>query len=238
MTLLTSDQGEFGRVKSDRRRRLAIAAAVVGALVLIGAAGSYIYWQRLKSTPQYSLALLIDAAKRDDQKTIDALVDVDSVVDDFLPQIMGKAVELYGRGLPPEVIGRLSKIASPVLPAVKDRARAVLPGLIRDRVERFGNVPFAAMVIGAGQYLDIKVTGDTATVKSKIPEHPLELKMRRNGPHWQIVGVKDDDLAGSIANKIGQEIIAIAAGGLKNTAQSLGVGNLADLLKQAEEMLQ
>lgn len=226
------------RVGSRRRRMLAIAAAVLGAIAVIGIAASFLYWQSLKTTPQYSLALLIDAAKRDDQAAIDTLVDVDSVVDDFLPQITSKAAEMYGKGLPPAVIGQLTKIAAPILPAVKDRARAVLPGIIRDRVERFGNVPFAAMVIGAGQYLDIKVKGDTAIVKSKLPEHPLELKMRRNGDRWQIIGVKDDKLATDIARKVGQEIIAIAMGSVRKTADSLGVGNLADLLKQAEELIQ
>ena len=47
-----------------------------------------------------------------DQKTIDEVVDTNAVVDDFLPQITGKAVELYGRGLPPEIISRVSQIAA------------------------------------------------------------------------------------------------------------------------------
>lgn len=228
---------EVNQTSGRRWRILKIIAAVVAVIFVIGAIGSYLYWQSLRSSPQYSLALLVDAAKRDDQQMIDSLISVDQVVDDFLPQITTKAVELYGRGLPPAIVGQLTKVAAPMLPAVKDRARAVLPGLIRDRVGKFGNVPFAAMVLGAGQYLDIKVSGETATVKSKLPEHPLELKMRRNGERWQIVGVKDDQLATDIAKKIGQEIIAIAMGGINKTVNSLGVGNLADLLKQAEEII-
>lgn len=93
------------------------------------------------------------------------------------------------------------------------------------------------MVLGAGQYLDIKVSGDNAIVKSKLPEHPLELKMRRNGARWQIVGVRDEQLATDIAKKIGQEIISIAMGGINKTANQLGIGNLADLLRQAEELI-
>lgn len=220
-----------------RKRFLVIGLALVAVISLIGSLGSYIYWQRLKDTPQYSLALLIDAAKRDDQNEIDELINIDNVVDDFLPQITVKAVEIYGRGLPPAIVGQLTKVAAPMMPAVKDRARAVLPGLIRERVERFGNVPFAAMVLGAGQYLDIKVSGDNAIVKSKLPEHPLELKMRRNGARWQIVGVRDEQLATDIAKKIGQEIISIAMGGINKTANQHGIGNLADLLRQAEELI-
>ena len=211
---------------------------VLMTVALIAVIGGFIYYQTLKDTPQYSLALLVDAAKRNDQAGVDSQVNVDAVVDDFVPQITSKAAELYGRGLPPAVINKLASIAVPVLPAVKDRARAELPRLIRDRVERFPNMPFPAMVMGAGRYLDITVNGDMATVKSKLPEHPLEMKMRRNGDRWQIVGVKDEKLATDIARTIGQQIIAIAMGGLnKKTADSMGVGNLADLLRQAEELV-
>ncbi len=214
-----------------------IARVILLVFLLIGV-GVFFYYQSLKSTPQYSLALLVDAAKRNDQPTIDSVVNVDAVVDDFLPQITEKAAELYGKGLPPTVISKLTSVAEPILPAVKDRARAELPRLIRDRVERFPNAPFPAMVLGAGRYLDITVTGDTAVVKSKLPEHPLELKMRRNGDRWQVVGVKDEQLATDIARRIGQQIIAIATTGLnRKTADMLGVGNLGDLLRQAEELV-
>lgn len=110
-----------------RKRFLVIGLALVAVISLIGSLGSYIYWQRLKDTPQYSLALLIDAAKRDDQNEIDELINIDNVVDDFLPQITVKAVEIYGRGLPPAIVGQLTKVAAPMMPAVKDRARRQTP---------------------------------------------------------------------------------------------------------------
>ncbi|MFM9903580.1 MAG: hypothetical protein ACKVQJ_03290 [Pyrinomonadaceae bacterium] len=226
------------RSESRWLRVTRIVARVLVGLILIGAIASYFYWQSLKNTPQYSLALLIDAAKRDDLKAVDSLVNVDAVVDDLIPQITGKAAELYGRGLPPQVIAKMTSVAAPILPAVKDRARAELPRLIRDRMERFPNMPFAVMVVGVDRYMDIKVSGDTAIVRSKLPERPLEMKMRRNGVGWQIVGVKDDELATNIARAIGQQIIAIATNGMnKRTAETLSVGNLADLLRQAEELV-
>ncbi len=214
-----------------------VARVFIG-LLLIACIGGYLYYRSLRDTPQYSLALLVESAKNNDKAGVDSLVDVDAVVDDFIPQITGKAAELYGRGLPPAVIDKLATIATPVLPAVKARARAELPRLIRDRVERLPNAPFFVMVLGANRYMDILVTGDTATVKSKLSDHPFEMKMRRKGDKWQIVGVKDEKLATDIARTIGQQIIAIAMGGLnKKTADSLGVGNLADLLRQAEELV-
>jgi len=214
-----------------------LAVFVIGLVVAL-AIGGFAYYQSFKDEPQYSLALLVDAAKRDDKAAIAQFIDIDAVVDDFVPQITDKAIELYGRGMPPAVIAKAQKLATPILPAVKERAKAELPRVIRVRTEKFGNVPFAAMVMGADQYLDITVTGDTALVKSKVPEHTFEVRMKRLGDRWQIVGVKEEQLATDIARTIGQQIIAIASKGLtRETADSLGVGNIADLLRQAEQLV-
>jgi hypothetical protein len=215
----------------------AVACIIVFSLAAIVVLGVFVYYQTLRSTPEYSLALLVEAAKQDDKEAIDSLVDIDAVVDDFMPQVTDKAIELYGRGQPPEILRKVAKLATPLLPAVKERAKAELPRVIRQRTEGFGYVPFFAMVMGAGKYLDIRIESDTATLKSKVAERPLEMKMRRKGDRWQIVGVKDEQLATAIARKIGQEIMAIAVGGGKGAAEQFGIGNLSDLLKQAEELV-
>lgn len=220
------------------KQTLKIIAITLVSVVAVAAVAGFLYYRSFWNTPQYSLALLVDAAKRDDKPEIDKLVNIDTVVDDFVPQITNKAVEMYGRGLPPTIIGKVAKLATPLFPALKQRARAELPRVIRDRTARFGNVPFFAMVLGAEKYLDITVTGDTALVKSKLPEHTLEMTMRRIDGRWQIAGVKDEKLATDIARAVGQQIITIAIGGLnKESADTLGVGNLADLLRQAEELV-
>jgi hypothetical protein len=233
----------FGEYQQPKKRgkfvKIAgVTAILLGVILLIGAIGGYFYWQSYKNTPQYSLALLIDAARRDDQAMIDQLVDTNAVVDDFLPQITGKAAELYGRGLPPQALARVAQVAAPILPAVKERAKAELPRVIREKTEKFANVPFAAIVLGADKYLEITQEGDAAFVKSKLADRPLEVKMKRNGDKWQVIGVTDEQLATRIAQKIGQEIIAVAAkGGINNAGRNLGVNNLQDLLKQAEDIL-
>lgn len=219
------------------KRPFAIAGLVLLGLAVVGGIGFLIYYQSLKSTPQYSLALLVDAAKRDDKAQVNTLVNIDAVVEDFVPQITNKAVEMYGRGQPPEVLRKVARLALPLLPAVKERAKTELPRVIRERTSQFGSVPFFAMVLGADRYLDIKVNGDEAIVTSKLPEHQLEMKMRRNGDRWQIVGVRDEQVATAIARKIGQEVMAIAVGGGKRAADQFGIGNLTELLKQAEELV-
>ena len=211
--------------------------ALILLVVIVTAAGC-LYWRSLRSTPQYSLALLIDAARRDDKQQVGDLVDTDKVVDSFIPEIINSAVEIYGRGLPPQTIANLTVVAQPIMPALKDRARVELPKVIRDRTSKFDRLPFAAIVMGADRYLDIKINGDTADVTSKIPDKPLQLKMTRSGDHWQVVGVEDKDLAEKIAQTVGQQIIAVASGArIGDASKNLGVKNLSDVLKQAEELL-
>ena len=220
------------------KRTWKIVGIVALSLVAIAGISGYLYYRSFKNTPQYSLALLVDAAKRDDKEEIAKLVDTDAVVDDFVAQIVQHAVDLYGRGLPPSVIDKIGSLAQPLMPSIKERARAELPGAIRVRSQRLANVPFFAMVFAADKYLDIKVNGDLATVKSKDPNRPLEMRMRRNGDRWQVVGVKDDQLATDIARSIGQQIISLATAKLTDAAaEKLGVGNLFNLLKQAEELV-
>ena len=223
--------------KRSSGKRIALwALGIFAALLVIASAGFYFYWASLRSTPQYSLALIIDAAKQNDQSTVNKLVDIDAVVDDFLPQITGKAIELYGRGMGPDIIHRVAKVAAPVMPAVKERARAELPGAIRKKTSEFGNVPFAAMVLGADTYLDIRIDGDTATVRSKVPEHDFEVRMKRDGDRWKIVGLTDEKLATTIAKRVGQDILAIATNNNSSAKTRLGVKNVNELLNEAEKI--
>ncbi len=214
---------------------LKIFGGLLILFLLVGTVGGYFYWRSLKTTPQYSLALLVDAARRDDQKAIDELVNTDAVVDDFMPQITDKAVELYGRGLAPAAIQKVAQIAAPFLPAVKQRARTEVPNLIREKTSRFENIPFWAIAVGAERYLDIINEGDRAFVRSKDQNRPLEVVLKRSGEHWQVVAVKDEVLARRIAERIGQDLITGAKNGsLKKAGEQLGVSNLEDALRNAD----
>lgn len=221
------------------RKKLLIIAVVLGFVASGCGVGSYLYWQRLKATPQYSLALLIDAARRGDQPIVDELVDSDAMVDDFVPQIIEKAVELYGRGFPPSLVSRITSVAAPLMPAIRERARNELPNLTRKETARFEGVPFAAMVIGADRYLDIVVDGEDATIRSKLPRHSFEVRMRRVGSRWQIVGIRDAQLATRVAQAIGQQIIGAASkGDLRQAANELGIGDIKDMIREAEKIFE
>ena len=211
-------------------RILGISAVLLAVFLLIGAAVAYFYWQGVKTTPQYSLALLVDAARRNDQKAIDDLVDTDAVVESFLPQITEKATEMYGKNLPPDKVAKVKDAATPLMPAIKQRARQEVPRVIAEKTDKFVSIPYWAIAIGAGYYLDIKPDGETAIVTSKIPERQFDLTMKRNGDKWRVVGIKDDALAKRIAETIGQELFAIS------TKEGLKKAGLENIKKKIEDI--
>ncbi|NJM54342.1 MAG: hypothetical protein HC846_13755 [Blastocatellia bacterium] len=200
--------------------------------MLIGAIGGYFYWQSVKKTPQYSLALLVDAARRDDKNQVAQIIDTEQVVNNFVPQISEKAVELYGRNLPPSIINRVALLVAPLMPAIKEKAKEELPQLIREKTEKLDRAPYWAIALFAERGLDIKIEGDTATIKSKIPENPAEFTMKRDGNLWKITAIKDEKLAQKVAEKVGQQILALAKkGNILDAGKQLGIENTGEILK-------
>lgn len=217
---------------------LGVLGIVLAVFLLVAGVGGYLYWRSLKATPQYSLALLVDAARRDDAKQIEQLVDTDAVVESFIPQITKEAVDLYGRNLPPPQILKVKDSAAPLMPAIKQRAREKLPSVIREKTRPFENVPWWAIALGADRAVEITTDKDAALVKSKIPEREIEVTMKKNGDLWKVVAIKDERLARRIAEEIGQELIAAAAnkGSVKEAGKKLGVQNLQEMMKKVEDI--
>jgi Protein of unknown function (DUF2939) len=223
--------------KSGFKKILGISGIVLAVILLIGAVVGYFYWQGLKTTPQYSLALLVDAARRGDQKAMDELVDTDAVVDSFMPQITDKATEMYGKNLPADKLAKVKDAANPLMPAIKQRAREEVPRVIKEKTDKFESLPYWVIAIGAGYYLDIKPDGETAIVTSKIPERQFELTMKRNGDKWRVVGIKDEALAKRIAETVGQELIAISTKeSLKKASEKMNVPDMENMKKKLDDI--
>ncbi len=216
---------------------LAILGICSFIILIIGAIGGYFYWQSVKKTPQYSLALIVDSARRDDKERVAELIDTEEVVNYFTPQIAKQAVELYGKNLPPTIIEKVSLLIIPLMPAIKEKAKAELPQLIREKTEKFADVPYWMIALGADRALKIEIEGDTAKITSKIPDKPLELTMKREKDLWKIVAVKDEKLSKKIAEKIGQQLMALVAkGNVKQAGDILGVDNLGNILKNLNDI--
>ncbi len=184
------------------RRVLSITALAVGGLLLVLLVGAYAWWQSYKAGPAYSLALVIDAAQRDDLPAVESMMDGDAVAQAFVPQVIEK---LSGPGtpVPPQARGQLTAALPQLLPRVRETVREEVAGLVKGVAgQSGGSTPFVLLALGVSRAAAVQETGDVATVKVDREGRQTELSMRRGGDLWKVVAVKDDGLASGIATRL------------------------------------
>jgi hypothetical protein len=200
--------------RAGRRRILFVAGGlgvVLAGLVLAG----YGWYGSYRSSPPYSLALLADAAGRDDAPTIDALLDVDAVTRGLVPQVKAKIAErAQGAGAIPAPVRRyVEQNAAVLIPGARDAVRAAVVEQIGGGVaEGVGRYPFFLGAVGVRFAADeIREEGDVATVTFTRNERPVELMMQRGGNlgHWRIVSVRSDELATRISDNLARGLPAL-----------------------------
>lgn len=207
------------------------------SIVAVSVAGTFL-WLRLKASPEYSLALLVERVQRGDDSAVDEFVGMDKVVDDFFPQVQAKAVELYAKGLPPAALDKVVEAAEPLKPAIKARAREEAPALIREKTARFKDYPAPVLAFGLGRVSTVQTEGETAFLKVAMPDRKIEIVMSRTGYGWKIVGIRDETLARQVAEKIGRElVIAAVEGGVNEVAEKLGIGGVNEILKRLDDVV-
>jgi hypothetical protein len=206
-------EAQSNRKGGRRRRALSMAALVAGGLLLVLLVGSYTWWQSYKRGPAYSLALLIDAAQRDDLPAVEAMIDGDRVAQGFIPQVIEK-LSGAGAALPPEARGRLTAALPQLLPRVRETMREEVARGVKEAAGQSGaRYPFFVLALGVPRAADVRETGDSATVKVNRGDQQTELSMQRSGDTWKVGGVKDDELAGRLATRLAASLPAAAPPG-------------------------
>lgn len=200
------------------RRVLGVLLLITLLVVLAAFAGSYLWWRGFRQSPVYSLALIADAAQRDDRQTFDELVDAAAVTRAFLPQVRQQATGST-RELPAAVERQVSAAVERQLPniegVVRDRMRTTIADAAR---QAGGKVPFPLLALAMrGLTSDVQETNDTANLKMRLGgEEPTELTMRRQDQRWQVIGVKDARIAASLAGQLPTALPNSLPGNLPN----------------------
>ena len=117
---LRGRKGSFGK-KARGRFTLPLIIIAVVLLLLIGGVlgGGYLWWRNYQSSPAYSLALLADASQHNDNATVDSLLDMDKVTEDFVSQVRQHTVGKYSSALPADWAARLDSLVTAVTPKLK-----------------------------------------------------------------------------------------------------------------------
>lgn len=187
------------------RRAVSITALVVAGLVLAALVGAYAWWQSYKRGPAYSLALLVDASRRDDLQAVESLVDGDRVAQGFVPQVIEKLTE-GGGALPPQARASVTAALPQLLPRVRETVREEIARGVKAAAGEAGDTSFIVLALGMGRAAEIKEQGDAATATFAREGKQTEFAMQRSGDLWKVVAVKDDDLAAGIAQRLAASI--------------------------------
>src|SRR5438132_3921430 len=121
------------RVKRQHSRagRVLGFIAIIFVIVIVGiAAGGFFWWQHYKSQPGYSLALLVDAAQRNDRKSMDQLLDLDKITASFVSQAQQRNSS-YSSVLGALMPSEIEQLAARLTPRLKQTIHDQLPGEIQ-----------------------------------------------------------------------------------------------------------
>jgi hypothetical protein len=187
-----------GRVRarrSGRAGRVLGFIAVLLVVVIIGVlAGGYFWWRHYQSQPAYSLALLVDAAQRNDGAEIDRLLDMDKITTDFVTQVKAR---VPGSSL------LSAQVEQNLTPKLKPTVRDELIKEVKRLTERAAGKPFPLVALAVPYFVEIKQDGKAATAEMKLQDEQIKLTMQADAAgRWQTVAIQDDKLADLIADSV------------------------------------
>jgi hypothetical protein len=174
---------------------------IPGVLLVIGLLVCFAGWLYFKTTPAYTLALLVDAAQQNDRAAFEQIVDLDQVIDNFIAQ-----------SAPGSALGSTTQMVTSVrtrLQALAPEASATVKSAVQEEVQKrtselagsTGARPFFVTALAMPFVSDINQTGDTAHVKINKTEE-VELVMDRRDGSWKVVALQDQALAARVVQGI------------------------------------
>ena len=220
--VISLDQQSSGQPRSSfsppaptkgRRRRwpkvLAILALLCGLFVLLFAAGGYLWWRNYQTRPAYSLALIIDAAQRNDIPALKASFDDQAVARNLVGSVREKAGNRYGISLSNSLQSRIDSLLPTLLARMNDTIYAELAKEIKDFSSRAESKPFVVVALAVSSFVTITTEGDNARVVAPLPDRVIELYMRRDGNRWKVIDFKDEVLVQRVVDALMKDLPAI-----------------------------
>lgn len=204
-----------GHFKANGRRGrrwlriLALVILIVGAFALLAGAGGFLWWQNYRTTPAYSLALLIDGLHRNDQAVFQEVVDLDKVIDNLARRATENATARYGAAISDAARAQVNNALPRVRERAAQQARVAVAEQMRTLSEKVGSRPFLVIATSLPYLVSITTEGNSARATTVVGQRSYELTMERAGERWRVVAIKDDALVQRIADQLIQELPAI-----------------------------
>lgn len=216
-------QGASRSQKSNaiRSRRWPKVVAFVSAFLivvcLIAVVGAYLWWRHYQTTPAYSIAIIVDAAQRDDLTTFNKHVDDDAIAQNMVTNVGQKVAGRYGAALSDS----LRKEVEALLPTLQQRLKQTIHEEIAKEIKDFASRsqprPFIVVALAVPSFVNITTSGDSAKAAAKLGDRAIELGLSRDGDRWKVVDFHDDVLTQRVVDNIIKDLPAIGGLNSENT---------------------
>jgi hypothetical protein len=187
-------------------RILAILAIVIVAFIVAIAIAGYFGWRRLQASPEYSLALLVDAAQRNDQEQLANLIDDDEVAKNMIASVSQKAAARYGGAINATTQQQIDKLMPTLLPQVKQTIHTEVANHLKLFLADSQPKPFYVLLAVLPRIAKITTEGDTAKVDASLPTGKVDLTLHRDADRWKVVGVNDDALVQRVVDSVMKDL--------------------------------
>jgi hypothetical protein len=205
---LDGPQAQGAKPASKRRRWprvLAILALVVLGFVVVAAIGGYFALRRYQSSPTYALALVLDAAQRNDVAEFQTRIDDEAIAKNLTASVSQKAADRYGYALNSSIKQQIDTAMPSLLPRVRQAVRDECLNAMKTPESR----SFITTLGAVQSLMTVTTEGDSAKATGKMAGRNIELAMRRDPDGWKIIDVKDDVIVQRVVDGVMKELPAI-----------------------------
>lgn len=201
------EPGKASAARAPKRGRrwlriLGVLALVVVACIVVVAIAGFFSWRRFQASPEYSLALLVDAAQRNDQEQLAKLIDDDAIAKNMIAGVNQKAVERYGGTINATTQQQLDKL----MPQVKQTIHNEVAKEIASFAVKSEDKPFIFLLLTVPSMVKITTEGDTAKATASVSDRNFDFTLHRDADRWKLVGVNDDALVQRVADSIMKDL--------------------------------
>jgi hypothetical protein len=186
----------------------AVLLFVVGAAIAVSA---HFWWEHYKTTPAYSLALMVDAAQRDDAASVEQVIDADKVTASFSNQIVDKATARFGTAMSGPIRKQIEVLVAGAQPILRQEVRSELSKRVQ-KAASSTRKPFFLIAVTLPYSVKVAVEGDHATAMTGSGTTAITLDLRREGDIWKVVGLRDEELV----QRAVDDILRNMPGGINN----------------------
>lgn len=205
--------GRTPRASQRRRRRwpkvLAILGVVILVLVVVVAVAGFVSWRYYQSTPTYTLALMIDAAQRNDMAEVEKRIDDEAIAKNMAAGISQKAAGRYGLALNSSIQQKIDG----AMPALMPRLKQTIHDEVAKELKAFASTsepkPFILLLVAIPSLMTITTEGDAAKATTTVGGRTIELAMQRDAERWKVTEFKDDVVVQRIVDSVMKELPAI-----------------------------